>query len=166
MIVEQGGGLQLHVVQHGEEVEERVAGLADENLAARIAEQPEEVAVGLAGAGGEHDLLGRERNAVAGIVAADRLPRRQSPLGLRIVIQCLRPGERLQQFRSIIKAAAGRVRGGQIGDGQTGLDAQPVSARQFALLRIPVCSPRKTHTSNPVNNSQPPYRRRWADHAQ
>jgi hypothetical protein len=58
VVVDQRGCFQLYIVQYGQKVEERIAGLSDKNLAARIAEQPEEKAVGLAGAGGEHNLLG------------------------------------------------------------------------------------------------------------
>src|SRR5580700_10211875 len=48
---------QPHVVQPGQEVEQRVARLANQHLVPRIAEQPEEEAVGLAGAGSEKDLF-------------------------------------------------------------------------------------------------------------
>ena len=52
---------EAHVVELGDEVEERIAGAGDEDLVAWIAEEAEEEAVGLAGAGGEADVV--ERNA-------------------------------------------------------------------------------------------------------
>ena len=57
MIVEKLIGNQPHVVQLGQEIEQWVTGLADQHLIPGIAQQPEEEAVGLAGAGGEKDLL-------------------------------------------------------------------------------------------------------------
>ena len=54
LVVDQRHRPDPHIVQHCEEVEERIARLRDEDLAARIAQQPEEEAVGFAGAGGQH----------------------------------------------------------------------------------------------------------------
>src|SRR5208337_1256122 len=73
VVVDQRSGLKAHIVQHGQKVKERIARLCYENLAACIAEQPEEEAVGLAGAGGQHDLLRLESNAMVRIVGADGL---------------------------------------------------------------------------------------------
>ena len=61
MIVEKLIGNQPHVVQLGQEIEQRVARLADQHLVPGIAEQAEEETVGLAGAGGEKDLLRIDR---------------------------------------------------------------------------------------------------------
>src|ERR1700691_2582119 len=73
MIVEELIGNQPHVVQPGQEIEQRVAGLADQHLFARVAEQPEQEAVGLAGAGGEKDLIRIYRSSMVAVIEADRL---------------------------------------------------------------------------------------------
>ncbi len=67
---------QPHIVQPGQEVEQWVARLANQHLVPRIAEQPEEEAVGLAGAGGEKDLLRIYRCSMVTVIEADRLARR------------------------------------------------------------------------------------------
>ena len=69
MIVEELIGNQPHVVQPGQEIEQWVAGLADQHLVARVAEQPEEEAVGLAGTGGEKDLIWIYRGSMVAVVA-------------------------------------------------------------------------------------------------
>ena len=53
VIVEKLIGNQPHVVEPGQEIEEGIAWLANQHLVAGIAQQPEQEAVGLAGAGGE-----------------------------------------------------------------------------------------------------------------
>ena len=100
VIVDERGGLELHVVQHGQKIEERVAGLDGEDFAAGIAEQAKEKAVGLAGAGGQNDLFGRKLNTVARIIIADRLPCAEQAARLRIVVERLGVGERGQQVWS------------------------------------------------------------------
>ena len=68
VVVDERNGPDAHIVKHRQEVEKRIARLRHQDLASRIAKQPEKEAVGLAGAGGQHDLAGIERNAVSGIV--------------------------------------------------------------------------------------------------
>ena len=55
-----GAALMRTSSSAGQEVEERIAGLRRQNFAARVAKQPEEKTVRLAGARGEHNLAGIE----------------------------------------------------------------------------------------------------------
>jgi hypothetical protein len=56
VVIEEGIGLEVDVLEIGEVVEEGIAGLGNEDLVAGIAEEAEEVSVGLAGAGGQGDV--------------------------------------------------------------------------------------------------------------
>ena len=74
----------------GQVIEEGIAGLIEDNFVARIAEQPEQEAVGLAGAGCQHNLLGLERDTVLRVVGADGLARWLQAAWLRARIRdCL-----------------------------------------------------------------------------
>ena len=147
VVVDERHRFDAHIVQHSQKVEERIAGLGNKNFAARVAKQPEKKAISLAGAGGQRDLLGLERNAMAGIVIADGLAGAQQAARLRIVVECLGVRERRKKLGIIGKAAAGGVRGRQVGNRFARLGAQPVRPRQPAFFRVPVCSLRKTHPS-------------------
>ncbi len=140
VVVDQRRGFELHIVQHREKVEERVARLRDQDFAARIAEEAEEEAVGLAGAGGEDDLAGIEDDAVVGVIAANSLTCAKQASGLRIVVQGLGIGERRQQSAVEREAAASGIRGRKVGNRQSLLKAPAVSKSQLALLRVPVRS--------------------------
>ena len=91
-------------LERREVLEEPVARRRQVYEVAGIGEQPEEVRVALAGAGGEHDVLGSEERALAPVVGGDRLARggRAARLGLvarrRRVARSL--GERRGQRRS------------------------------------------------------------------
>src|ERR1700678_3435541 len=71
VVVEQRGWILLHVIKLGEEVEERITGLGDENFRARIAEEAEEEAIGFAGAGGENHLRRADEGSLIGVVLAN-----------------------------------------------------------------------------------------------
>ena len=115
MIVEERIGDEAHVVQLGQKIEQGVAGLPDQHLIARIAEQAEEEAVAFAGTGGEKDLIGIDGNCVVTIILADGLARGAQTLGIRLVLERGRVVERRQNRRSIVgKAATGRVGDGQV----------------------------------------------------
>jgi hypothetical protein len=97
LVVDERRGFEAHIVERGEKVEERISGLCDEDFIAGIAKQAEEEAVRLAGAGGEQQLVGIERHAVAGVVFTDSLARGENAFGLRIVVKRAGIGERLEQ---------------------------------------------------------------------
>ena len=61
------------VVELGNEVEERVAGTGDKDLVAGVAEEPEEKAVGLAGAGGEAEAIWQDVGGMITVVGRDSL---------------------------------------------------------------------------------------------
>ena len=60
VVVEELVGRQTDIVELRQEVDERIARLGNQHLISRIAQQPEEEAVGLAGAGGQEKMLGIE----------------------------------------------------------------------------------------------------------
>src|SRR5262249_395933 len=68
-------GHEGDVLERGEEVEERIRRRGDEHLVAALAEQLEDPAVGLAGARGETDAIGGDREATLFVVAGDGLAR-------------------------------------------------------------------------------------------
>src|ERR1017187_5402646 len=154
MVVDQGRGFDAHIVKSGEKVKERVTRLRHENFASRVAEQAEQEAVGLAGACGQNDLAWLDSNAVHGIVGADGFSRRKNSPGLRIVVESLRIGERIKQGWIVVKPAAGRIRGSQIGNRQTCSEAHAVGPRQLAFFRVPGCPLRKAHVPRPVSLSR------------
>ena len=85
MIMKQRIRHQSHVVQSGQEIEQRVAGLGDQNFLARIAEQAKEIAVRFARACREEDLVRCHISASLGIVPNHRLTRAQNASRIRIV---------------------------------------------------------------------------------
>ena len=129
MIVEKLVGNQPHIIQLGQKVEQRIARLANQHLVAGIAEQPEEKAVGLAGAGGEKDLFRIDCGSMVAVIEADRLARaRAGPLDLARNAG-LPDLEGSQERGGIVsKAAAGRIGSGQIPELRT-VRAQPSELR-------------------------------------
>ena len=140
LVVHQRNRFDAHIVKHGQKVEQGIARLGNQNLRARIAQQPEKEAVSLAGAGGQHNLFRLHSRAQRSIVRGHRISRCQAASWLRIVIERPRIGQRGQQAGVIGQPAAGRVAGGQVGHRQPRLHPQPMSARQLAFLRVPACS--------------------------
>jgi len=118
LVVDERRGFEAHIVKGGEKVEERISGLCDEDFIAGIAEQAEEEAVRLAGAGGEQQLGGMEGHAVAGVVIRDSLACGETAFGLRIVVEGAGIGEGLEQGGRVGESAAGGIGGGEVGDGQ------------------------------------------------
>src|SRR5271156_699264 len=87
VIVEKLIGNKTHIIEPGQEIEERVARLANQYLVARITEQPEEEAVGLAGAGGEKNLFRIDRGSMVTVIEAYRLARRAQAPWIRLVME-------------------------------------------------------------------------------
>ena len=69
------------------EVEKGVAGLGDENFVVGIAEEAEEGAVGFTGAGGEEEMLRRERRGVSGVVVTNSLTGMKHAAWIGLVIE-------------------------------------------------------------------------------
>ena len=145
VLVDQRHRLEADVVEGGEEVEEGVAGLEDEDFVAGIAEQAEEKAVGLAGAGGEDDLLGIECDAVVSIVGRDGLASGEKAVRLGVVAEGAGIGERVEQGRRVGEAAARGIRGSEVSNRETGFEALAVRASQVGRFRVPIRSFGKTH---------------------
>ena len=145
VLIDEGHGLEADVVEGGEEIEERVAGLQDEDFVAGVREQAEEKAVGFAGAGGEDDLLRIECNAVVGIVGADGLAGGEEAAGLGIVVEGAGIGERGEQGRRVGEAAARGIGLGEVGSRETGFEALAVRAREVGFFGVPIRSFGKGH---------------------
>jgi hypothetical protein len=60
-------------------IEERVARARHEDFVAGVAEQLEEQRIGVARARREHDVLGRDGDALPQVIARDRLARLEQP---------------------------------------------------------------------------------------
>ena len=58
VVVDQRIGHEADIVQLGKEIEQRIAGLRDQQFISRIAEQAKNVGVAFAGAGREDQLFG------------------------------------------------------------------------------------------------------------
>src|ERR1700744_5029819 len=71
VVVKQRIGDEAYVLEPGQKIEERIAGLRNQHLIAGVRKQAEEVAVGFAGAGGEQDAPGIDRDAVLPVIASD-----------------------------------------------------------------------------------------------
>ena len=77
---------QLYILNIGEEREERIAGLGDQDFIAWIAERAEDEGIGLAGAGGEDDALSRHfGGARFGVVCGNCPSSDQQSPRLRVV---------------------------------------------------------------------------------
>jgi hypothetical protein len=115
MIVEKFIGSEPNVVELRQEIEERVARLADQHFIAGIAQEAEEEAVSLAGASGEEDLPGIGCGSVVTVVEAYGLTGCAQTPGVRFVLQS-RPVLEWEQsgHRVISEAAGGRVGSGQV----------------------------------------------------
>ena len=87
VIVDKRIGDQPHIIELGQEIEERVAGLADQHLVAGIAEQAEEETVGLAGAGGEKNVFRIDCGSMVTVIEAYGLARRAQAPWIRLVVQ-------------------------------------------------------------------------------
>ena len=101
---------QPNIVQIGEKIEERIARLRNQHLVPRIAKQPKKVAVSLAGAGCQEEVLRIDRGSMPGIVAGHGFPRLQQAFRIRIVVQRRRGLQRTQNRLGIVcKPAPRRV---------------------------------------------------------
>ncbi len=143
MIVEKLIGDQPDVVQTGQEIKQRIARLADQHLVPRIAEQPEKETVGLAGTGGEKDLLRIHAGSMVAVIAADGLTRGAKAPRIRLVVQGFRAAKGPQNRGCIQgKAAGGWVGGGQIPEPRARCAQSSKLARPQRFLHIPLGSRR------------------------
>jgi hypothetical protein len=114
--VGEGVGDEADVLEAGEEFEEGVAGLGEEEFVAGVCEEAEGVGVGLACAGGEEDGFGIESGLViVKIVAGDFLAGGESAFGLGVVGE---GGGILEGGKDgggiVVEIAVGRIGGGEI----------------------------------------------------
>ena len=144
-VIQQRVRYELHIVNRRQQVEERITGLRDQHLVARIAEQPEEPAISLAGAGGEHNLFHVDARAMIGIVVAHRLPRVDHAARVWIVGERIVRRQICKQIRVVGKATLRRVRGRQVNNGQAAAPARLQRARPRRPVAGPFCSLCKPH---------------------
>src|SRR6185503_14692171 len=103
-----------NTLERGEMVEQRIAWLRNQYSVARVAQQLEQPRIGLAGAGGQHDLRRVDAGAAAPLIVRHRRASRWQTEWLRVVVKRLGTGERVEQSRRVGDAAARRVRFRQI----------------------------------------------------
>ena len=101
-------------LEPGQELEQRIARPRDQHLVAGVAQQLEQEAVGLAGAGVEQHAVGAERGAAAREVGGDGGARGGEAEGRRLVAPGLVPCQRREQVRGIGQRGACRVRERQV----------------------------------------------------
>jgi hypothetical protein len=167
VVIDERRGLEAHVIEVGEEVEERVGGLGNEDFVAGVEEQAEEKTVGLAGAGGEDDLLGIDLRAVAGVVGADGFACGEAAAGLGIVVEGAGIREGVEKIGWVREAAAGGVGGGEVGERQAGGETLPVGAGERGLFGVPVRAVGEAHFFlRPCGPCRCEVRGRRAHHAQ
>ena len=114
VIEEEREGAEPNVGEVGEVVEEGIGGMGDEDLIAGVAEQTKEVGVGLAGAGGQKELVGRDAGAVPGIVVGDGFSGGGCAAGVGVVAQ----GGGAGKAGKVEVGAELEAGGGGVGDGE------------------------------------------------
>ncbi len=131
-VVEERVGLEGDIVKGGEEVEERVARLGDEDLVTGVAEQAEEERVALACAGGEDKVGWIDLGIVRGVIGGDSGASGGNAAGVGVVA-----GGGFDGGERVGEAAGGwiregeideRVRGGADGGGEGGFGEVPGGA--------------------------------------
>jgi hypothetical protein len=127
------------VVELGDEVEEGVAGAGDEDLVAGVAEEAEEEAVGLAGAGGEADAVGGDVGGVIAIVGGDRFSRGDHAERVGGVAQGGGCGEWGEELRGVVvEAAEGGVGEGEVGEFPAGGAMGADGGGEVVVGKVPV----------------------------
>src|SRR5580700_9294458 len=87
VVVNQGIGNQLHVLQVGEKFKQRITGVGNENFVVGIAEQAEDIRVALAGAGGEDHGFGIDVLVLRTVIICDSFAGATQAFGLRVVLE-------------------------------------------------------------------------------
>jgi len=88
-------------------IKQRIRRSGNQNLIARIAEQAEEIAVGLAGAGGQADVLRWNARIKEVIILRDSFTSVDHAQGLRLVAKRAGSAERLEECARVIAEATG-----------------------------------------------------------
>src|SRR3974390_1673233 len=132
---------QLHVIQVRQKVEQRVTRFRHQEKISWVAQQAENERVCLAGAGGQHDVLGIDRAFLLRVVGGNCLPRSSQSLGDRLVDQGFLPVHGTQQFSvAQSKPNVSGIGGGQVKQ----LQALPSAALQGLGVTIdgsvPTCA--------------------------
>src|SRR5215469_7405418 len=89
VVIEQRIRNQLHIFEIGQELKQGIARLRYKNFIAWIREQPKDVRISFASAGGEDQIFWRDALSALVIVLHDGFTRAQKSLGLRIVLEQL-----------------------------------------------------------------------------
>ena len=140
-ILKQWVRMQTHVIKVGQEIEQRVAWLSYQHGIARIAQQTEEKAVGLAGARGQDNVVGINLSLMSGVVPGDRLTGNSNSPGVRIIGKRIGIAKRPENGFGIEREATHRGVGDRkIEDFETLYPAFADRLRQRPLGCIPRCS--------------------------
>ncbi len=146
MVVEKRVRRELHIVQGGKKIEERIAGLRYEDFIAGIAEQAKEITVSFAGTGGEDDLRGIDCCSAVAIVGADGFTRFERTLRDRVVDKRLLRGQRGENGRFVIGESTMRgIRGGEIVDWPAGFFSFAQRAGEIGFCSFPVRARGEVH---------------------
>ena len=90
--------------------EQRIARPRHQHFVAGIAERLEQHGIGLAGAGGEHDALGRSHDGTTGKLGRNRATRRGQTERLGAIFQSAGVRQRGQEIIRVVEARPGRIR--------------------------------------------------------
>src|SRR4051812_22858834 len=130
---------KLNVLDVGEELKERIAGLRDEYFVTGFAKQAETIAVSLTGADGEDDVLGRDDSSLLGVVRGYGFAGGQHPLGGGLVSEDIRARERRENLGFFItKTDGGWIRSCEIEDCLAAGAVSVECCRKCVGLKIPV----------------------------
>jgi hypothetical protein len=153
IVIEERVLAECDVVEAGDEVEEWVTGAGDQDLVVRVAEEPEEEAVGLAGAGGEAEAVGRDRRAEVGIVGRNGLTRGEHSQRVGVVVQRSGVSQRREQIGVVGEAAVGGIGDGEVDHGVAGgaMSTQGRGERVFG--EVPGCSAGEGHAGSMVRRA-------------
>ena len=130
-------GHELDVLEVGEEREERVRRRRNEHAVAGIAEELEEPAIRLAGAGRERDRLEPHRGAALGVVAGHRGASVFVAEGRRLVPRAAGVAEELHQLGPAAEPRARRIRLGEVDEVSAALARGGDVARERVRREIP-----------------------------
>lgn len=147
VVVDERIGHQTDILQARQELKQRIAGRGHQDFVAGVAQQAEQVGVGLAGARGQQHARRRDHDAEFGVIAAHRFTRGQQPERLRSVFERLGIHQRAEDSGRIVgHAGSRRIRLGQVEHFPAVPPALGDRLRQPVDRQVPVGATRE-HTS-------------------
>ena len=157
MVIKKRIALQPHILEVRQKIKQRIARLRHQHLIARVAQQPEQIPIPLAGARRQHQRSRVNTCPVVRVILCHGLSRRSHPTRIRVIHQSPRLRQRPQDRLGIVlKPTHRRVRYRQIDQPPPRRPSLADRSRKSALPHIPTSPSAKTECSpNHLN------RRRW-----